>query len=87
MTDEDKQPEALRRAVIESLGEVAPDVDTDALDPAEAIRDQFEFDSMDRLNFATALHERFGIDIPERDYRELESVDSAVRYLESHVEG
>jgi acyl carrier protein len=75
----------LRQTVIEALLEVAPDVDSSALDAARAFREQFDFDSMDTLTFVIALHQRLGIDIPERDYPALSSVDGAVRYLEAHL--
>ena len=75
----------LRQALVEALLGVAPDVDASALDAGRAFREQFDFDSMDALNFVIALHERFGIDIPERDYPQLLSLDGAVRYLESHL--
>jgi acyl carrier protein len=78
-------PSALRQAVIEALLEVAPDVDASTLDAARAFREQFDFDSMDTLNFVIALHQRLGIDIPERDYPALLSLDSVVRYLEAHL--
>jgi acyl carrier protein len=71
----------LRRIVLEALLEVAPDVDASALDPARTFRSQFDFDSMDQLNFVTALHRRLGIDIPEREYPRLNGLDAAVHYL------
>jgi acyl carrier protein len=77
--------EQVRRAVLEALLEVAPDVDASTLDPASAFRDQFDFDSMDYLNFVIALHQRLGVDIPERDYPQLNGVDAAVSYLQGHV--
>ena len=60
---------------------IAPDVDPAALDHAAAFREQFDFDSMDTLNFAIALHQAFGIDVPETDYRELASLSKAVAYV------
>ena len=80
-------PPDLRQATIDALLEVAPDVDPAALDAARTFRDQFDFDSMDTLNFVVALHHRLGIDIPETDYPELLSLDGAVRYLEAHLGG
>jgi acyl carrier protein len=74
--------DALRAAVVDALVEIAPDVDAGALDPARAFRDQFDFDSMDYLNFVTALHARIGIDVPEVDYPRLSSLDGCVQYLE-----
>jgi acyl carrier protein len=75
----------LRHTVIDALLEVAPDVDAGALDSTRAFRDQFDFDSMDYLNFVISLHQRLGIDIPERDYPQLLGLDAAVRYLEEHI--
>ncbi|HEY7671662.1 MAG TPA: acyl carrier protein [Gammaproteobacteria bacterium] len=75
----------LRQTVIEALLEVAPDVDASALDATRAFREQFDFDSMDTLSFVIALHQRLGIDIPERDYPQLLSLDGTVRYLAAHL--
>jgi acyl carrier protein len=72
---------ALRAAVLDALLEVAPDVDANVLDAARALREQFDFDSMDQLNFALALHARFGVDVPETDYPRLATLDGSVAYL------
>jgi len=74
------------RATLESqilalLVEVAPDVDPSAVRPELSFRDQFDFDSMDSFNFAIALSRHFGIDIPERDYRQLSSLEGCAAYL------
>lgn len=75
----------IRATVLEALLEVAPDVDAATLDPTIAFRDQFDFDSMDYLNFVIALHQRLGVDIPERDYPQLNGIDAAVSYLQAHL--
>lgn len=71
----------IRDAVIADLTGVAPDVEPDSVEPGVNFRDQFDFDSMDFLNFVTALHKRFGIDIPEADYGELNNLDGCVAYI------
>ena len=71
--------------LLELLAGVAPDVDPAAVRHDLEFRDQFDFDSMDLLNFATAIHARFGIDVPERDYRRLASIDLCVAYLRERV--
>jgi acyl carrier protein len=43
--------------------------------------EQLDIDSMDFLNLIVALHERTGIEIPERDYPKLSTLDAAVAYL------
>jgi acyl carrier protein len=73
--------DALRAAVLEALLDVAPDVDAGALDAARPFRDQFDFDSMDQLNFVVALHKRLGVDVPESDYPQLGTLAGCVDYL------
>lgn len=74
-----------RTAVLESLRRVAPEADLDALDPDVELRDELDLDSMDFLNFVVAIGERTGIEIPERDYPEVITLDSCVAYLERRM--
>lgn len=76
----------LRDIVLTSLGQVAPEADPAALDPASPIADQLEIDSMDFLDFVVALAERTGVEVPERDYAQLVSIDACVAYLAARVE-
>lgn|GEM_PF-1686790 len=46
------------------------------------LRDQLDIDSMDFLNFLIALHQEFGVDVPESDAGKLGSIDACVGYLE-----
>jgi acyl carrier protein len=73
--------EALRSTIVETLLDVAPDVGTATLDPAAPFREQFDFDSMDHLNFVIGLHRKLGIDVPETDYPKLATLDGCVRYF------
>ena len=73
--------ESLRATILDSLLSVAPDIDAATLDPRLEFREQFDFDSMDYLSLATALHKRLGVDVPEVDYPKLGSLDGCVRYV------
>jgi acyl carrier protein len=77
--------EQIRSALLEQLRRVAPDVDPAALDPAADLREQADLDSVDVANLVVALHEELGVDVPETDYRELETVDRAVAYLSGRL--
>ena len=57
-----------RERILRLLGEIAPEADLAALNPAVSFRDQLDLDSMDFLNFVVSLHKAFDIDIPESDY-------------------
>jgi acyl carrier protein len=82
VTDSDA---ALRKRILDLLAGVAPDVDPATLRPEVEFREQFEFDSMDLFNFAAAVHQEFGIDIPEKDYRQLAALDRCTAYLRGRV--
>jgi acyl carrier protein len=72
---------ALTTRVLTLLTEIAPDVDPGDVIAAVNFRDQFDFDSMDTLNFAIALHRELGVDVPEAEYSQLASLDKCVEYL------
>ncbi len=75
----------IRQTVLDVLQRIAPEVSPDALQPAKPLRNQIDLDSMDWLNFIVALHERFGVDIPEVDYAKLVTLDDLVGYLATKV--
>jgi acyl carrier protein len=75
----------LRQRVLALLAGVAPDVDPATLRADLEFREQFEFDSMDLFNFASAVHAAFGIDIPEKDYRQLAALGSCLAYLRARL--
>jgi acyl carrier protein len=67
--------------VLDALLEVAPEADPAAIDPAVALRDQLDIDSMDFLTFLEALAERTGVEIPESDYDQVATLDGCVDYV------
>jgi acyl carrier protein len=73
--------EQIRATVLEVLGQIAPEADPAAIDPRVNLRDQLDIDSMDFLNFLIALDKQLHVDIPERDYGQLNTLDACVEYL------
>ncbi|MBK5221098.1 MAG: acyl carrier protein [Thermoleophilia bacterium] len=71
----------LRDVFVGALTEVAPDIDPAAIDPGVELTEQLDLDSMDFLNVIVAVNERTGIEIPERDYGKLATLEDAVTYL------
>jgi len=71
----------------EELGNIAPEIDLKTIDAGADLREALDIDSMDFLNFVTAIHHRLGVDIPEIDYLELVTLDGAVHYLEAKLAG
>lgn len=76
-----------RTAFLEELSKIAPDIDPSAVSDDDHIQDDLELDSMDVLNLVSALHERFGLNIPETDYEELATPRSAAAYLARAMDG
>ena len=73
--------EEIRATVLRLLSEIAPEAELGGLHPDENLRDQLDIDSMDFLNFLTAISHELGVEIPERDYGELLTLDGCVAYL------
>jgi len=71
----------MREVVIRALTEIAPDIDPAAIDADRDLAEQLDIDSMDFLNIVVLIHERTGIEIPERDYPKLSTLSDAVAYL------
>ena len=73
--------EEIRAVIADVIGGIAPEVHLAAVDPDRPLREQVDIDSFDFLNVIIRLHEVLGIDIPERDYGELATLNQAVAYL------
>lgn len=74
--------DGVRATVLSVLGEIAPEADLGGVRGDVPLRDQLDLDSMDVLNFVVGLHAALGVDIPERDYGRLTTLDACVTYLE-----
>jgi acyl carrier protein len=72
----------IHKIVREELNNIAPEVDVAGIEPTSDLREAMDIDSMDFLNFITALHHRTGIDIPEIDYPKLATLAGMFDYLE-----
>ncbi len=77
----------LRERLLAILGGIAPEARELDLDPEQSFRDQIDIDSMDFLNFVTAVHKQLGVPIPELDYPRLASLNGAVHYLLAKLPG
>ena len=75
----------IRKVVQEELNNIAPEVELASVDPTADLREALDIDSMDFLNFVTAIHHRLSIDIPEIDYPKLITLDGAVAYITAHL--
>ncbi|GLI33446.1 acyl carrier protein [Desulforhabdus amnigena] len=77
--------EQIKGVVLTVIKKIAPEANLDHLKPNKSFRDQFDFDSIDFLNFALALQEKFAVKIPENDYPKLATLDGCIEYLKSKI--
>jgi acyl carrier protein len=73
--------EALKKAVLEALATVPPELDAGTLRPNEPLREQLDIDSFDFLQFIIGLDQSLSLSIPEGDYGRLTTIDALVDYL------
>jgi len=73
--------EAIRAAVLESLGEIAPDAELDRLAPGAELREALDLDSIDFLRFVQRLATSTGVEVPQSDYEKLATLEGCVAYL------
>ena len=75
---------AVTRAAISTI---APDVEDelDSIDAGIDLWEELELDSMDHLNVMVELKEKTGVDVPEREYGRLRSLNAIADYLAATV--
>ncbi len=64
-----------------ALGLVAPGVEPATLDPKRSLREQADLDPLDFGELIALLCDALHANIPEADYRHLDTIDGAVAYL------
>jgi len=74
-------PDELRDVILEAINRIAPEADVRAVPGDAYLGDEIDIDSMDMLNIVTEIFDRTGIDIPERDYGKLSTLDEFTAYL------
>jgi len=76
-------PTDVRAAVLATLAGIAPEVDAAAVRGDQRLREQFDLDSMDFLNFLIALGRDLGVEVPAADVGRLETLDGCVAYVQA----
>ncbi|HUJ74349.1 MAG TPA: acyl carrier protein [bacterium] len=75
----------LKTTVLTTLRSIAPEMEPAEVKADVPLRIQLDIDSMDALNFFIRLHEKLGVDIPEADYRKLNTLNECVTYLAARL--
>ncbi len=71
----------IKKVALELINKIAPEADITNLDPAVRLRDQFDFDSVDFMNFAVALQSHLKVEVSEADFPQLATLNGCVAFL------
>jgi acyl carrier protein len=74
-------PDDIKAALLDEIGNIAPEADLTALRPDVDFREELDIDSIGFLNLIIALDRRLGVQVPEADYPKLASLNGAIEYL------
>jgi acyl carrier protein len=74
----------LHATVVKVLIEVAPDVEPGDVRGETQLREDLDLDSLDFLDLVAGVAEATGLEIPERDYGKLGTLDAFVDYLDEN---
>ncbi|MGZ4691234.1 MAG: acyl carrier protein [Acidimicrobiia bacterium] len=66
------------------LGQIAPEIDLTSVPRDAELQQELDLDSMDFLNLVSGILEATGIEVPEHDYPQLQSLDGCASYLVQH---
>ena len=77
--------QAIRSAVLEAIGLIAPDADPTQIPGDRPLRDAIELDSLDWLNVVELLQAKLAVEIPPSDRTRIATLDGLVDYLSSRL--
>lgn len=71
----------IRTVLLEEIGNIAPEADASTVRSDADLREELDIDLISFLNLIIALGHRLGVNVPEKDYAQLRTLNSAVAYL------
>ncbi len=71
--------------IVSVLSGIAPEIDPGTVDPSGELQFEFDLDSMDFLNLVEGVGKAAGIEVPERDYAAIATLDGFAQYLVAHA--
>ena len=71
--------------ILSVLAGIAPEIDSRTVDRAGDLRFDYDLDSMDFMTLVDGVASATGIEIPERDYARITTIDDFTDYVVAHV--
>jgi acyl carrier protein len=73
--------EEIKRAIIKEILAIAPDIEEEEIGPDANLQRSLEIDSFDFLKVLTALNEKLGVEVPEADYGQVDTLEKMADYF------
>lgn len=77
--------EQIRTTILRTLNDVAPNADTQAINPDISFHDQLELDSIDFLRLMMSLEKELNVTIFDFDYPKLSTLTGCEHYLAERI--
>ncbi len=77
--------EEIKKKIVEQIYEIAPEHEGDEIPETQNLQRALEIDSFDFLNLLTALNEELGVEVPESDYGEVDTLEHMADYFAARV--
>ena len=77
--------EEIKKKIIEQIYEIAPEHEGETIPEDENIQRSLEIDSFDFLNLLTALNDELGVEVPESDYGEVDTLNHMADYFAERI--
>ncbi|MEA3290013.1 MAG: phosphopantetheine-binding protein [Campylobacterota bacterium] len=76
----------IKKIIVEQILDIAPDIEEDEIEYDDNIQESLEIDSFDFLKVLTAMNDKTGVEIPEKDYSKVDTVNNMARYILNSIE-
>lgn len=77
-------PTEIKSILLEEIGNIAPEADLTQLRAEADFREELDIDSIGFLNLVIAIGARLNVQVPEKDYARLATIEGAIAYLATH---
>jgi len=77
--------EEIKSSIIEILNDTLPETEIGVLEDNVPISQQLEMDSMDFLDIIMAIKMKYKVEVLERDYENITSINSTIDYLKTKL--
>lgn len=75
----------IKETIIKEIITVAPDIEEKEILPDANIQRSLEIDSFDFLKILTALNGQLGVEVPEADYAQVDTLEHMAEYFSKRL--